>query len=70
MSGHTHGGQVVFPVIGAPILPSHFGQKYLHGLVQGPKTQVYVSRGLGTISPPLRFCAPPELTVLELQSPA
>jgi len=66
LSGHTHGGQAVFPLIGAPIVPSYFGQKYLHGLVQGPHALVYVSRGLGTITPPLRFCSPPELTLIEL----
>ena len=36
LSGHTHGGQVVVPRFGAPIVPSRYGQKYLHGLVQGP----------------------------------
>ena len=36
LSGHTHGGQVVVPGFGAPIVPSQYGQKYLHGLVQGP----------------------------------
>jgi hypothetical protein len=66
LSGHTHGGQVVLPLVGAPLVPSRFGQKYLHGLVQGPVAQVYVSRGLGTVTPPLRFCAPPELTLIEL----
>ncbi len=38
LSGHTHGGQVVFPTGGAPFVPSHYGQKYLHGLVQAPAT--------------------------------
>ena len=37
LSGHTHGGQVVVPCFGAPIVPSAFGQKYLRGLVQGPE---------------------------------
>ena len=36
LSGHTHGGQVVVPGFGAPRVPSRYGQKYLHGLVQGP----------------------------------
>ncbi|HYF51279.1 MAG TPA: metallophosphoesterase [Planctomycetota bacterium] len=64
LSGHTHGGQVVLPPFGAPFVPSRYGQKYLRGLVQAPKTLVYVTRGLGTITPPTRFCCRPELTIL------
>src|SRR5208337_4837374 len=51
LSGHTHGGQVVTPGLGAPIVPSQYGQKYLHGLVQGPSCQVFVTRGAGTGGP-------------------
>ncbi len=40
LSGHTHGGQVVPPGYGAPIVPSQYGQKYLHGLVEGPCCRV------------------------------
>ncbi len=65
LSGHTHGGQVVFPG-GAPFVPSHYGQKYLHGLVQAPATTVYVSRGLGCTSIPIRFGSRPELTLITL----
>ena len=36
LSGHTHGGQVVFPT-GAPFVPSRYGQKYLHGLGTGTR---------------------------------
>jgi predicted MPP superfamily phosphohydrolase len=68
LSGHTHGGQVVFPTGGAPFVPSHYGQKYLHGTVQAPATIVYVSRGLGTTSVPVRFCSRPELTLATLKS--
>jgi len=66
VSGHTHGGQVHVPLFGAPMLPSRFGQKYRAGLVRGPRCPVYVTRGLGTISPPVRFLCRPELTVLTL----
>ncbi len=67
LSGHTHGGQVVFPG-GAPFVPSHYGQKYLKGLVRAPLTSVYVSRGLGTTSAPFRVGSRPELTLVTLQS--
>jgi predicted MPP superfamily phosphohydrolase len=47
-------------------VPSRYGQKYLHGLVQAPATKVYVSRGLGTVTPPMRYNSPPELTLVTL----
>jgi uncharacterized protein len=67
LSGHTHGGQVVFPG-GAPFVPSHYGQKYLHGVCHGPQATVYVSRGLGCTSIPVRFGSRPELTLVTLRS--
>ena len=67
LSGHTHGGQVVLPLVGAPFTASRYGQKYVHGLVQGPSARVYVSRGVGTIGPPVRFGAPPEVTFITLR---
>ncbi len=66
LSGHTHGGQVDLPLIGAPIVPSHYGQKYAHGLIEGPAVRVFVSRGLGTITPPVRFCCRPEIALITL----
>ena len=69
LSGHTHGGQVVLPFYGAPLTSSDFGQKYRAGLVQGPKARVYVSRGIGTISLPVRFCCPPEIVLVTLRQP-
>jgi len=68
ISGHTHGGQVYVPGYGAPIVPSRYGQKYLHGRVQAPTTQVYVSRGLGTVTPPMRYNSRPELTLFTLRA--
>jgi hypothetical protein len=66
LSGHTHGGQVNLPVIGAPAVPSIYGQKYAHGLVQGPVAQVFVTRGIGTIVPPVRFNCRPEIVLVTL----
>lgn len=70
LSGHTHGGQVRLPVLGAPLLPSCYGNKYAAGLVQAPRWPVYVNRGLGTVSPPVRLNCRPEVTILTLRSPA
>jgi len=67
LSGHTHGGQVVFPT-GAPFVPSRYGQKYLKGFVEAPETRVYVSRGLGTSGVPVRFGSRPEINLLTLSS--
>lgn len=69
LSGHTHGGQVVLPIVGAPRVPSRYGQKYLHGLVKTKHTQVYVTRGVGSIGPmnlTVRFCCPPEISLLTI----
>jgi len=66
LSGHTHGGQVVVPGFGAPIVPSRYGQKYLYGLVQGPCCEVFVTRGAGTITPPVRFLCRPEVVLITL----
>ncbi|MEA3309658.1 MAG: hypothetical protein U9Q70_09135, partial [Chloroflexota bacterium] len=68
LCGHTHGGQVRIPLVGAPLVPSCFGQKFVGGLVQGTQTQVYVSRGVGSISPAVRFNCRPEVTVLRVVS--
>ncbi len=68
LSGHSHGGQVRLPLIGAPVLPS-FGQRYPAGLYQVGTMQQYTTRGLGMISPFIRFNAPPEISILMLEQP-
>ncbi len=69
LSGHTHGGQIVVPGLGwAPRVPSRYGQKYLRGFCRGPGGhQVFVTRGVGTIGPPLRLGCPPEVALLTLR---
>jgi len=70
LCGHTHGGQVRVPLMGAPVVPSFFGDKYASGVVQGPSTLVYINRGIGLISPPIRFNCRPEVTLLRLRRSA
>ena len=65
ISGHTHGGQVVVPFYGPPVLPVQ-NKKYTSGLVQTEKTAVFISRGLGWALYPVRFNCPPEIALLEL----
>lgn len=66
LSGHTHGGQVVMPFLGQPVMPSKFGQKYRVGLVRDGDRQTYISRGVGCLLAPIRLNCPPEVTVLTL----
>ena len=68
LSGHTHGGQVTFFGIWAPILPSEYGEKYRYGLKNFEGMQAYISSGIGTITPPLRFFARPEIVLITLTS--
>lgn len=65
LSGHTHGGQVVVPYLGAPVVPSNFGQKFASGLVTGKRCRVYVSRGVGFIFK-FRWNCPPEISLITL----
>ncbi|MBC8447176.1 MAG: metallophosphoesterase [Chloroflexi bacterium] len=66
LSGHSHGGQVRLPLVGAPLLPL-WGQKYPIGLQRAGDTWVYTNRGLGVIEPPVRFNCRPEVTLLTLK---
>jgi hypothetical protein len=66
LSGHSHGGQVRLPVLGAVILPP-MGTKYPEGHFRFDQMQLYVNRGLGTVGVPFRFNCPPEITIHTLQ---
>jgi predicted MPP superfamily phosphohydrolase len=67
LSGHSHGGQVRLPLIGAPFLPV-LGQKYPWGLRRiGPLT-LYTNIGIGTIWVPMRLGCPPEVTLITLRA--
>lgn len=66
ISGHTHGGQVVLPLLGQPVMPSKFGQKYRVGLVRDGERQTFVSRGIGHLLAPVRFNCPPEVALITL----
>lgn len=67
LSGHSHGGQVWIPGIGAPWLPN-LARKYPRGLYKvGPLT-LYTNIGLGTIRIPVRVNCPPEITLFTLRA--
>ena len=67
LSGHSHGGQVRLPLVGAIILPE-LAHKYPQGLNRVGKLQVYTNKGLGVINPPVRFNCPPEITFVTLMA--
>ncbi|WP_165847786.1 metallophosphoesterase [Ammonifex thiophilus] len=71
LSGHSHGGQIRLPGIGALYRPP-LGREYPSGLqqVSGSGTLVYTNCGLGTTVLPLRLFCPPEVTLLTLRSRA
>jgi predicted MPP superfamily phosphohydrolase len=69
LSGHNHAGQIrVFKH--APVVPSRFGQRYLHGHVVEDARHLIVSSGLGYSGLPIRIGAPPEIVVVELGATA
>lgn len=67
LAGHTHGGQVSIPFIGSPIVPVH-NKSYTSGYIEGPKTNVFISRGIGWAILPVRFNCFPEVAILHLSA--
>ena len=67
LSGHTHGGQIIVPGVGAIARRSF---PVLSGLGQQGDTSIFVSRGVGTIYVPVRINCPPEVALLTLRRPA
>ncbi|WP_010546027.1 metallophosphoesterase [Sphingomonas elodea] len=70
LAGHTHCGQVVLPLIGAVTASSHYGLRYLCGLIREPGRDVLVTAGIGTSGVPLRYGAVPDLWVLTFDGAA
>jgi hypothetical protein len=66
LSGHTHGGQILLPLL-PPLLLPDMGIKYVHGLFRmRDGMQLYVNRGIGAVTLPFRFRCQPEVTVITL----
>lgn len=65
LSGHTHGGQVVLPGVGAFAKAARF--PILAGTGSQANTSIFVSRGIGTVYVPMRFNCPPEVAVVTLR---
>jgi len=66
LSGHSHGGQIWIPGIGAPWLPP-MARRYPLGLHQLGNLTLYTNIGIGTIRAPIRINCQPEITVITLR---
>ncbi len=67
LSGHTHGGQIRLPWVGAIVLPE-MGRKYIEGWFRLGQMQLHVNRGIGTVGVPFRLDCLPEISLLTLRS--
>lgn len=64
LAGHTHCGQIVLPVFGAPVSASRFGERYRCGVIREGGRAIIVSAGLGASVLPLRYGAPPDWWII------
>jgi predicted MPP superfamily phosphohydrolase len=69
LAGHTHGGQIRFPIMGMVVRPSRVGDHYARGHVFENNHHLFVTTGIGTSILPLRFGVTPEIVLLTLKSP-
>lgn len=67
LCGHTHGGQIRLPFIGATALPD-LGRKYIEGWFRLGGMQLYVNRGIGAVGVPFRLNCPPEISLFTLRA--
>jgi len=65
-SGHTHGGQIRVPLLGAPVIPSRYGRIFDQGHFRVDGVDLFVSTGIGAGMPPLRIFCPPEILVVDI----
>jgi len=66
LSGHSHGGQIVLPLLGPPVLPE-MGRKYPSGLYNVNGMLLYTNRGIGVTTINARFNCRPEISVFTLE---
>ncbi len=65
LAGHTHGGQIRIPFLGALEILPHHSVDYDKGLFESQGTKMYVNRGIGMALVPMRFLCSPEIAVLQ-----
>jgi uncharacterized protein len=70
LCGHTHGGQIRFPVVGAFFSSSQLGKRFIMGRYELGTTTLYTARGVGLEglgAPRARFLCPPEIVLWEIR---
>lgn len=65
LCGHTHGGQIVLPLLG-PVAAQVLDRRFISGYNHIAGTHIYTSRGMGYVGLPLRFYCSPEATIITL----
>jgi predicted MPP superfamily phosphohydrolase len=68
LAGHTHGGQVRFPLIGSVVQSSAYGQRYNGGHLFENNHHLFVTSGIGCSILPVRFGVTPEIVLLTIRS--
>lgn len=66
LCGHTHGGQIKLPLIGALKLNIQ-DSRFISGLARVGRSTVYTSRGIGVVGIPIRLNCPPEVSLIVLK---
>ena len=70
LAGHTHGGQIAFPLVGPLVIPGRAPMKYAYGHVNESERHLIVTSGLGTSILPVRFGRRPEIIKLTVKASA
>ncbi|MEA3390477.1 metallophosphoesterase [Sphingobium sp. CCH11-B1] len=65
--GHTHCGQIAFPIVGATYIPSRYGLRYACGQYRDGQRHMIVSAGVGTSGLPFRMFAPPDIWIVTIR---
>lgn len=66
LCGHTHGGQIRFPLLGPLLTMANCPRQYTHGMWAYQSVQGYTNRGAGSSGVPVRFNCPPEIGLITL----
>lgn len=64
LAGHTHGGQIVLPIVGPLFTASKYHKKYVYGFINDNGKKLITTRGIGLSILPFRFNCPPEIVVI------
>jgi uncharacterized protein len=68
LAGHTHGGQIRLPFVGALAVGSKYGRRYVAGLIEEDGRRLFVTTGIGTSYVPVRLDVPPEIAEITLSA--